>query len=85
MSIEWTDTDPETGERRFVQAEKFARKWSFKIRFRRRTDWQQVENPTRDMWEDLLEALERRIQRPEGITEDDLKFVRAKIKEIPPS
>jgi hypothetical protein len=83
MSIEWTDTDPETGERRFVTAEKFARKWSFKIRFRRRTDWQRVEAPTRDMWEDLLDALERRYQRREGITEDDLAFVKAKIKESP--
>ena len=83
MSIEWTDTDPESGERRFVTAEKFARKWSFKVRFRRRTDWQQVEAPTRTMWEDLLEALERRFQRREGITDDDLRFVKAKIAESP--
>ena len=84
MSIEWTDTDPETGEKRFVTVEKFARKWHFKTRFRRRTEWEKVKTPTRAMWEDLLEALERRFQRPEGVTEDDLKYVRAQIAKCPP-
>jgi len=84
MSIDWTDTDPASGERRFVSVEKFARKWRFKIRFRRRTEWQAVEVPTREMWEDLLEALERRYHRREGITDDDLKFVKQKIAESPP-
>ncbi len=84
MSIEWTDSDPETGERRFVTVEKFARKWHFKVRFRRRTDWQACAAPSREMWETLLDALERRYHRPEGVTDDDLATVRRKIKELPP-
>ena len=35
--IEWTDKDPETGAKRSVRAEKFARKWTFSVRFRRHT------------------------------------------------
>lgn len=85
MSIEWTDTDPETGERRFVTVEKFARKWRFKVRFRRRTDWQPFDTPTRDMWEELLDALERRYQRREGVSDEDLAHVRAQLAALPPA
>jgi hypothetical protein len=83
MSIEWTDTDPDTGDKRFVCAEKFARVWRFKTRFRRRTDWQPCDAPTRDMWEELLDALERRYQRREGVTDDDLAFVRKALSSFP--
>lgn len=85
MSIEWTDQDPETGERRFVCAEKFARRWRFKVRFRRRTDWQKFESPSRDMWETLLDALERRYQRREGVTDEDLAAVRKILAALPPA
>jgi hypothetical protein len=77
MQIEWTDEDPVTGEKRFVQAEKFARKWSFRVRFRRRTNWQPVARTTREMWETLLDALERRLPRREGVTDEDVDRVRA--------
>jgi len=77
VSIEWTDTDPVTGARRFVQAEKFARKWRFRVRFRRRTNWEAPPQVTRDMWETLLDALERRYPRREGVTDEDLNQVRA--------
>ena len=83
MSIEWTDTDPKSGERRFVCAEKFARKWRFKVRFRRRTDWQQNATPTREMWETLLDAMERRYQRREGVSDEDLADVRAVLRAFP--
>ena len=79
MSIEWTDVDPESGEKRFVCAEKFARRWRFKVRFRRRTEWQQDAPPNREMWETLLEALERRYRRREGVTDEDLAEVRKKL------
>jgi hypothetical protein len=82
MNIDWTDTDPVTGEKRFVQAEKFARKWSFKVRFRRRTNWQPVE-PTRDLLEVLIDALERRVPRREGVTEEDVARVRAELAKFP--
>jgi hypothetical protein len=83
MSIEWTDDDPETGEKRYVRAEKFARKWRFKVRFRRRTDWVADETPTREMWETLLDALERRYRRREGVSEEDLAEVRRELKGFP--
>jgi hypothetical protein len=83
MSIEWTDTDPATGEKRFVRVEKFARVWRFQVRFRRRTDWDRTVVPTRDMWETLLDALERRYRRREGVTDEDLEGVRKVIAGLP--
>jgi hypothetical protein len=77
VTIEWTDTDPVSGAKRFVQAEKFARKWRFRVRFRRRTNWESPAQVTRDMWETLLDALERRYPRREGVTDEDLNQVRA--------
>lgn len=79
MEIEWTDEDPLTGAKRYVQAEKFARKWRFRVRFRRRTNWEPAPQVTREMWETLLDALERRYPRREGVTDEDLKQVRAVI------
>jgi hypothetical protein len=76
MEIEWTDSDPETGDKRFVRAVKFAREWSFKIRFKRRTNWQRPDFVTREMWETLLDALERRYRRREGVSDEDLANVR---------
>ncbi|MBP3954173.1 hypothetical protein J8F10_02535 [Gemmata sp. G18] len=84
MEIEWTDTDPESGEKRSVRAERFARKWSFKVRFRRRTNWAPAPTPSREMWETLLDALERRYPRREGVTDEDLKQVRAVVAGLEP-
>ena len=36
VEVQWTDADPDTGERRFVAVVKFARGWHFKVRSRRR-------------------------------------------------
>ena len=76
MSIEWTDDDPATGEKRFVRVEKFAKQWRFQVRFRRRTDWDRTVVATRDMWVTLLDALERRYCRREGVSDEDLAAVR---------
>ena len=76
VEVQWTDTDPETGERRFVSVEKFARKWEFKVRARRRENWSRPARVTRQMWETLLDALERRYRRREGVTDEDLAAVR---------
>ena len=76
MDIQWNDTDPETGAKRFVSAEKFSRKWQFHVRFRRREDWTQNVPPTNEMWDTLLDAIERRYQRREGIDDEDLASVR---------
>lgn len=86
MEIEWTDTDPDSGQRRFVCAGKFARAWTFKIRFRRRTNWEPAPAVTREMWEILLDALERRYRRREGVSDEDIAAVRkvlARLKEPP--
>ncbi len=80
MSIEWTDTDPKTGEKRYVCAEKFARQWRFKVRFRRRTDWRQNAAATREMLETLLDALERRYHRREGVSDEDLADLKKVIR-----
>ena len=75
MDIKWDDTDPNTGRRRFVKAEHFAGRWTFYCRRERRGIWEKWSNPSREMWLDLLEALERRVQRREGIEEADVAEV----------
>lgn len=84
MNIDWTDIDPATGEKRFVCAEKFAREWRFLIRFKRRTNWEAAPVVTRDMWETLLDALERRYRRREGVSDEDLARVRKAIAGLRP-
>ncbi|QEL17004.1 hypothetical protein PX52LOC_03980 [Limnoglobus roseus] len=83
VEVQWTDTDPDTGERRFVSAEKFARKWAFKVRFKRRDNWTKHVRYTREMWETLLDGLERRYRRREGVKEEDLVEVRKILAEMP--
>jgi hypothetical protein len=85
MEIEWTDTDPATGARRFVRAERFARVWTFRVRARRRTDWEPPPAVTREMWETLLDALERRLPRREVSEQDiaDVKKVLARFRDPP--
>src|SRR5204862_8172219 len=51
MEIKWTDTDPETGQRRFLCAERFARVWSLKWKLQRRGDWTKGLEHTRAMWD----------------------------------
>ena len=81
MDIQWTDHDPVTGKKRFVCAEKFARSWRFKVRFKRREEWAQNTPPTKEMWDTLLDAIERRYQRREGIDDQDLAGVRKIVAE----
>ena len=85
VEVQWTDTDPETGERRYVAASRFGRQWAFQIRFHRRDDWADADETqiTRDMWETLLEALERRYQRREGVSESDLLQVQRILARFP--
>jgi hypothetical protein len=87
VDVQWTDTDPDTGEKRFVSVEKFAREWHFKVRHRRRENWSTPTRVTRAMWETLLDALERRYRRREGVTEGDIRAVREVIANYrePPS
>jgi hypothetical protein len=84
VDIQWNDQDPETGEKRFVRVQKFANKWSFHVRFRRRENWAVPNVITHEMWETLLDALERRYQRREGVNDADLAVVRAALANCKP-
>ena len=76
VEIQWTDADPATGDRRFVSVERFAGKWVFLVRFKRRENWATPATVTREMWETLLDAVERRAVRREGTTDEDVKAVK---------
>lgn len=75
MEIKWTDEDPETGQRRFLSANRFAGVWSFKWKLQRRGEWTKGLQPTRTMWEFLLDALQRRYRRREGVSDEDIEQV----------
>jgi hypothetical protein len=75
MQIKWTDTDPESGQRRFLCAERFAGVWSFKWKLQRRGDWTKGLEPTRAMWEHVLDSLRRRYRRREGVDDADIDQV----------
>lgn len=82
MDIKWTDRHPETGERRFVRAERFGGFWKFHYRSSRRGVWTRLHPPTVAMWEEVLDALQRRLPRREGVTEDDVKQVQTILADL---
>jgi 23S rRNA pseudouridine1911/1915/1917 synthase len=83
MEIKWTDTDPETGQRRFLCAERFARVWSFKFKLQRRGEWTRGLEPTRALWDHVLDSLRRRYRRREGVSDEDIAQVERIIRELP--
>jgi hypothetical protein len=80
MQIKWTDEDPQTGQRRFLCAERFAGEWSFKWKLQRRGEWTRGLQPTRAMWEHVLDALQRRYRRREGVSDEDVEQVQRILK-----
>ena len=82
VEVQWDEIDPATGAKRFVCVDRFAHKWRFRTRARRRENWETV-RPTRAMWEELLDALERRLPRREGVTEVDVIAVRQQVSKLP--
>ena len=72
MEIKWHDTDPQTGERRFLCAERFAGVWRFKWKLQRRGEWTRGLEPTLVMWEHVLDGLKRRYRRREGVSDEDI-------------
>jgi hypothetical protein len=81
IEIKWNDTDPETGDRRYLRAEKFAGEWQFSYRKQRRdVRWLRLQ-PTRVMWEHVLDSLHRRYRRREGVDDDDVAQVERILKE----
>lgn len=86
IEIKWHDKDPQTGDRRFLCAEKFAGTWHFKWRFRRYENWNKGLEPTREMWEYVLDSLKRRYRRREGVSDEDVEQVERILKDwrVPP-
>jgi hypothetical protein len=80
MEIKWTDQDPEGGGRRFLCAERFAREWRFKWKLERRGPWTKGLQPTRAMWEHVLDSLLRRYRRREGVSDEDVAQVERILK-----
>jgi hypothetical protein len=83
IEIKWDESDPETGERRFLCAEKFAGRWSFKWKLSRRGEWTKGLAPTRVMWEHVLDSLKRRYRRREGVSDEDIEQVERILRELP--
>jgi hypothetical protein len=82
VEIKWNDTHPDTGERRYLRVEKFAGDWHFSYRLQRRdVQWRKLE-PTREMWEHVLESIQRRYRRREGISDEDVAAVERIVREL---
>ncbi len=75
IEIKWTDIDQESGLRRFLCAEKFAGEWGFRWKLQRRGPWNRGLEPTRAMWEHVLDSLRRRYRRREGVDDADIDQV----------
>jgi hypothetical protein len=75
MDIKWTDTDPRTGQRRYLCAERFAGKWTFWYKHQRRGEWTHRMRPGVETWELILDALQRRYRRREGVSDEDIRQV----------
>jgi len=81
IEIKWTDTDAD-GNRRFLRAEKFAGEWQFSYRKQRRdVRWLRLE-PTRAMWEHVLDSLRRRYVRREGVSDADVAQVERLLRQF---
>jgi len=83
VEIKWDDIDPETGQRRFLSAEKFAGEWRFRWKLQRRAPWNHGLQPTRSMWEHVLDSLHRRYRRREGVSDEDIDQVERILKAWP--
>jgi hypothetical protein len=81
IEIKWNDTDPQTGQRRYLCAEKFARQWHFKWKLQRRGEWTHDLQPTRAMWEHVLDSLQRRYRRREGVSDEDIEEVEQTLRD----
>ncbi len=82
MEIKWTDHDPLSGEKRYLRAVRFAGFWKFQYRSTRRGIWTRLHPPSLDMWEIVLDALQRRYRRREGVSDEDIQQVARIIHEL---
>lgn len=82
LEIKWHDIDPQTGQRRYLCAERFAKQWTFRWKLQKRGDWTRGLQPTRAMWEHVLDALERRYWRREGVELEDIEAVKKILADV---
>jgi hypothetical protein len=82
IEIKWTDTDPATGQRRYLCVHKFAGQWWFKWKLQRRGDWTKGLEPTLEMWEHVFDSLQRRYRRREGVSDEDLAQVGKIVRQL---
>ena len=82
MDIQWTENDEATGGRLYYKAERFGGMWKIRVRTHRRGESKRV-HPTRAIWETILDNLERRYRRREGVDDDDLDQVKRILLELP--
>src|SRR5437764_12406288 len=82
MEIKWHDTDPETEQRRYLCAERFAGQWKFRWKLQRRGEWRRGLEPTLAMWEHVLDSLKRRYRRREGVSDEDVEQVERLVKDL---
>ena len=66
IEIKWTDEDPESGERRLPVCRASRESGQFKWKLQRRGEWTRGLEPTRAMWEHVLDSLNRRYRRARG-------------------
>ena len=60
---------------------KFAGAWHFSFRMQRRdVQWRRMQ-PTREMWEHVLDSLKRRYRRRESVTDEDVEQVERVLRE----
>jgi len=77
--ISWKCKDPD-GNRREVYARHVGTRWLFFARKRRFDSWEGLEHPPLEDWLELLDAVERRIQR-RLVRPDEMEKLRLTIKE----
>jgi hypothetical protein len=82
MEIKWHDIDPETGQRRYLSAERFAGKWRFRWKLQRKGNWSRGLAPTLMMWEHVLDSLRRRYRRREGVSDEHIAEVESIVAEL---
>jgi hypothetical protein len=80
--ISWKQRTPE-GERREVYARHVGKRWLFFERQRRFDEWQALPHPPLADWLELLDAVERRVQRRLLRPEEPAR-VRQRIRELFP-
>ena len=82
IEIKWHDIDPETSQRRYLAADRFGGVWRFRWKLQRRGEWTRGLEPTRAMWEHVLDSLKRRYRRREGVDDDDIAQVEKILAEV---